>query len=131
MIMLKRYCCANEIKFPVNFTNLIYFVPIRSYLIQFVLLGKKKWEKQQVEDAKDEESRQKRADELKRQRSQEAKQLIGQRSTEARAVFERHSSQVKTEINDTEMCRSTAQFSKRICRFGAVTAILGSNLQFC
>jgi len=55
--------------------------------------GKKKWEKQQVEDAKDEESRQKRADELKRQRSQEAKQLIGQRSTEARAVFERHSSQ--------------------------------------
>ena len=58
-------------------------------------LGKKKWEKQQLEDAKDEESRQKRADELKRQRSQEAKQLIGQRSTEARAVFERHSSQVK------------------------------------
>merc|ERR1711935_366196 len=41
----------------------------------------------------DEESRQKRADELKRRRSQEAKQLIGQRSTEARAVFERHSSQ--------------------------------------
>ena len=58
-------------------------------------LGKKKWQKQQLEDAKDEESRQKRADELKRQRSQEAKQLIGQRSTEARAVFERHSSQVK------------------------------------
>jgi len=55
--------------------------------------GKKKWEKQQLEDAKDEESRQRRADELKRQRSQEAKQLIGQRSTEARAVFERHSSQ--------------------------------------
>ncbi len=54
---------------------------------------KKKWEAQQMEDAKDEEMRQKRADELKRQRSEEAKQLIGQRkANEARAVFERNSS---------------------------------------
>merc|ERR1712079_704738 len=42
---------------------------------------KKKWEIQQIEDAKDEESRQKRAEELRRQRSEEAKQLIGQRTT--------------------------------------------------
>jgi len=54
---------------------------------------KKKWEIQQIEDAKDEESRQKRAEELRRQRSEEAKQLIGQRTTGAKAVFERHSSQ--------------------------------------
>ena len=54
---------------------------------------KEKWEKQQIEDAKDEENRQKRAEDLKRQRSEEAKQLIGQRSSEARALFERNSSQ--------------------------------------
>ena len=53
---------------------------------------KKKWEEQQILDAKDEEQRQKRAEELRRQRSEEAKQLIGQRSTDARAVFERNSS---------------------------------------
>ena len=80
--------------------NVIQFDLIWSPLFH---LGKKKWEKQQIEDAKDEESRQKRADELKRQRSQEAKQLIGQRSTEARAVFERHSSQVKNKAKDTEV----------------------------
>ena len=45
-----------------------------------------------MQDVKDEEARQNRAEELRKQRSAEAKSLIGQRSTEARAVFERNSS---------------------------------------